>query len=159
MGGRGSSSGTDWRTSAGRPWQTKAERKADSKAEKARVDKIYKEAMAREASMTESERKNERINNLAEAIKQGAKRNATGRYTVTIGGDKFSTEKQIDDHYNREKKISQQMFENIQYDNKQYGMNKGLTIGGKRMTSAKQINNYYDKKAKEAKQMLKNLNG
>ena len=60
---------------------------------------------------------------------------------------------------NREKKISQQMFENIQYDNKQYGMNKGLTIGGKRMTSAKQINNYYDKKAKEAKKMLKNLNG
>lgn len=154
MGGRGASTGKDWRD-GGPAWNTPAERKAKSQAEKARVDKIYKDAMARESKMSNEEKQSERLKNLKTASDSlTRKQSGQKQSSVSIGGKSFQTPQEIDRYYESEYKKSRDILETSNNMNRILGTSGGFTIGGKVFTSSEQLRKHYKAQADKAKKML-----
>lgn len=156
MGGRGGSSGSDWRDGGG-SWNTPAERKAKALAEKARVDKIYKDAMARESKMSDAEKQAQRLKNLKVASDSlTRKQSGQKQSSVNIGGKTFQTSQEIDNYYDKEYKKSRDILETSNAMNRILGTSGGFTIGGKVFTSSEQLRKHYKAQADKAKKMLNN---
>lgn len=143
MGGRGSSSSLERRTS---------EEGLTKRAEE--IHKILKDAgMPAKKSIEETK----------DMLRDLDKRNgytttiSKNKASISIGGITMKTEKDIDNYYNAKYKKDKEILETSNAMNKALGTSGGFRIGNKVFKTTKELQDHYKKEAQKSKDMLKNL--